>query len=787
LFGTSGIHHTSSTVIKKTTTLPVIDGQIDAVWNTTDGLDIAVPFQLELPTLGAANETYWKALWTDAGIYFLINVTDDEFYPVYKALGNDYEYDKLELYFDVNTVKKDGLGAGANKGHYDIIPGFAEGTSDGTELLYGSGDAECHYAFLVTEPNYVAEYFVPMTKFINKDGFQVPQTTEFGFDITVIDRETGDAARKRMNWVNAGALNESWNNMDDCGLFTLDGASNILAESLTISAAGSATTITTEAGTLQMTANILPVSATKKTAKWTVVNGTGRAKVDANGLVTAIMNGTVTVKGETKDGTFLSKTLELTISNQFISLSDVEVIKNGKFDVVKADGTADLWGGWGGSNNSPMPQVVDGVANCTPDGHAEVWQYQFSQEGLSALPGLPYTLSMVMSADADRMVTVDFEYPSTFERYGSSTHAAALGGTSEWSWGITTTPTKYTFDVIFDKMIDGKIQKIQYMLGQTADIVYIDNVSLIANQDIAKVGVEVTSLTVTSSTAVITTDNGTLQMSAAYFPANAGYQFCTWSVENGTGMAIISTDGLLSAIANGIVTVVATAKDGSGVVAKKEITLSNQINQLNQVLDVDGNTYNTVTIGTQIWMAENLKTTKYNDGTDIPLVTDGVAWAALSTPGYCWYNNDKAANKATYGALYNWYTVNTGKLCPIGWHVPANAEWTVLIDFLGGENIAGGKMKEEGFVHWASPNDEATNESGFTALPGGRFPIDYYDFLKISNSGAWWSSTEINGNAWGYTLFHATHPYVSTLTGGAISPWEDPKNEGFSMRCLRDF
>lgn len=575
LFGTAIMAQAPSHVVKKTTTLPVLDGEIDAVWDDAVAQDIAVPFQAEVPTLGGPGETYWKALWTDAGIYFLFNVTDDEFYPNYVAGGgNSYEYDKLELYFDVNSVKADGLGAGNNQGHYQIAPDYVLDENDGRVKQNNGAD----YAYLVTEPNSVGEFFVPMTKFIDKDGFQIAQNAEIGFDITVIDRDPGDAARKRMNWANAGALNENWSNMDDAGIITLEGAlESILAESMTISSAGGATTIETEAGTLQMTANILPVSATIKTAKWTVENGTGRAKVDANGLVTAIMDGTVTVKGETKDGTFLSQTLELTISNQFISMSDVEVIKNGKFDQVNADGTATLWGGWGGSNNSPMPQVVDGVAVCTPDGHAEVWQYQFNQEGLLALPNLPYTLSMTMSADADRLVTVDFEYPSTYERYGSSTHAASAGGTSEWQWGITTTPTTYTFDVIFDKMIDGKVQKIQYMLGQTADMVYIDNVSLISGDDLAKVGIEVASLTVTSPADVITVDKGTLAMGADILPVDAGYKEIAWSVTNGTGMATIDADGTLHAFSNGTVTVTATAKDGSGVSNTKVITLSNQI------------------------------------------------------------------------------------------------------------------------------------------------------------------------------------------------------------------
>jgi uncharacterized protein (TIGR02145 family) len=136
------------------------------------------------------------------------------------------------------------------------------------------------------------------------------------------------------------------------------------------------------------------------------------------------------------------------------------------------------------------------------------------------------------------------------------------------------------------------------------------------------------------------------------------------------------------------------------------------------VTDIDGNVYNTVTIGDQVWMAENLKTTKLNDGTSISNAIDNIAWASLSTPGYCWFINNRATYEI-YGALYNWYAVYTDKLCPTGWHVPSNSEWTTLTDHLGGAEVAGGKLKESGSSHWASPNTGATNVTGFTALPGG--------------------------------------------------------------------
>lgn len=200
------------------------------------------------------------------------------------------------------------------------------------------------------------------------------------------------------------------------------------------------------------------------------------------------------------------------------------------------------------------------------------------------------------------------------------------------------------------------------------------------------------------------------------------------------------------------------------------------------VSDAEGNSYNITGIGTQIWMAENLKTTKYNDGTSIPLVTDDAAWETISTPGYCWYNND-AAN-AIYGALYNWYTVNSASngvknMCPTGWHVPSDAEWTTLTTYLGGDSVVGGKLKEAGTTHWETPNTDANNETGFTALPGGI--RNYYSipsFSSLGVLGSWWSSTQsIPTDAFYWFVTYDFSRVYSDDRG---------KREGHSVRCLRD-
>lgn len=202
----------------------------------------------------------------------------------------------------------------------------------------------------------------------------------------------------------------------------------------------------------------------------------------------------------------------------------------------------------------------------------------------------------------------------------------------------------------------------------------------------------------------------------------------------------------------------------------------------------DGQTYKTVKVGNQIWMAENLNATQLNDGTSIsliPAVSDLSFWVNLSTPGYYWYNNDPAY-KYTYGALYNWFTVNTGRLCPDGWHVPSDREWTELTDYLGGEGVAGNKLRETGTIHWENNNSGANNESGFNALPGGFRKADG-SFEGIGFVGGWWSSTEygIRTSSNGYRTLGIWYRLVGTGISSVFRS-DNLRQCGYSIRCVRD-
>lgn len=191
--------------------------------------------------------------------------------------------------------------------------------------------------------------------------------------------------------------------------------------------------------------------------------------------------------------------------------------------------------------------------------------------------------------------------------------------------------------------------------------------------------------------------------------------------------------------------------------------------------DIDGNTYKTIKIGTQVWLAENLRVTKYRNGKAIPNVL-GTANDNLVSGAWCYFNND-SLNNVAYGKLYNWYAVKDSRgLCPVGWHVPSDDEWTVLANYLGGDSVAGGKMKESDTTHWAAPNMYATNASGFTAIPGG-FSRDG-SFYNYSNA-YWWSATKERACC---ARLRVLYYYYST----PMFRTEYFKSDGIPVRCVKD-
>jgi uncharacterized protein (TIGR02145 family) len=201
------------------------------------------------------------------------------------------------------------------------------------------------------------------------------------------------------------------------------------------------------------------------------------------------------------------------------------------------------------------------------------------------------------------------------------------------------------------------------------------------------------------------------------------------------------------------------------------------------LVDIEGNIYKTIQIGTQVWMAENLKSTKFKDGTNIsnvtePFLTSHQDWYNIKTPAFCWFENDPIAFKYIFGALYNRYSIASGNLCPTGWHIPSNAEWTTLSDYLGGSMIAGGKLKESGTIIWGSPNINATNESGFTALPSGMRWNNGFNFGGLAQLCYFGSATE--GDAEGIFA------WVLNTENAFLSSGVFVADLGMSVRCIKD-
>jgi uncharacterized protein (TIGR02145 family) len=255
------------------------------------------------------------------------------------------------------------------------------------------------------------------------------------------------------------------------------------------------------------------------------------------------------------------------------------------------------------------------------------------------------------------------------------------------------------------------------------------------------------------------------------------------STTNGSGTGSF-TSNLTSLTASTTYYVRAYATNSAGTAYGNELSFtttaggSGIVSNPGAGVTFDGYTYTSIVLGNgQEWMAENLRTTSYANGDPIPNVSDDTQWQNLTTGAWAHYNNENQYENP-YGKLYNWYTVaDPRNVCPTGWHVPTDAEYTLLTDYLGGLPVAGGKMKSTGTQYWLSPNTDATNESGFSGLPGGGRSLNG-TFSGIGNLGSWWSSTEYGTlGAW---LRYLGYNY------GSVSRGSNYKDGGFSVRCLRD-
>jgi uncharacterized protein (TIGR02145 family) len=353
----------------------------------------------------------------------------------------------------------------------------------------------------------------------------------------------------------------------------------------------------------------------------------------------------------------------------------------------------------------------------------------------------------------------------------NATFSVAANGTAslhrQWRRnGVDLTGENGTSYTLQNAQLSNNGETFSVVVSNTAGSVTSNNAILtVTSCSTYTVGGTVSGLT---GTGLVLQNNGGDNLAIS---SNGAFTFAT-PLANGTGYAV--TVLTQPSGQNCIIT------NGSGTISGANVTnVAVACGGSNTVTDIDGNVYNTVTIGTQVWMKENLKVTKYRNGdaigTTIPATLD---ISGEASPKYQWAYDGNESNVATYGRLYTWYAATDSRgLCPTGWHLPTDAEWTTLTDYLGGASVAGGKMKEAGTAHWNSPNTGADNSSGFTALPGG-YRNFWGTFSSIGGVGNWWSATLFDAtNAWGLWL---DYTYADAFRFGYYDYY------GFSVRCVRD-
>lgn len=343
---------------------------------------------------------------------------------------------------------------------------------------------------------------------------------------------------------------------------------------------------------------------------------------------------------------------------------------------------------------------------------------------------------------------------------------------------VVTTPLPMTFTVTNQKLSTVIPQVVSTLTKTAGSFGYLTfNFAVVETLDfnLAVFAFNKTTVAYDLVTSDVTLKNGTTEMYKGIFPANI-QAISIKDEKAGTYTLTVSKTGYKTYTGTYTYADLKAAFDDPINVILEEATVATT------VTDIDGNVYPITTIGTQTWMGENLRVEKYNDGTPIPLVTDNAVWAAnqpngTNLPMMAWYNNNKVTYTANkYGALYNFYAVDTKKLCPSGWHVPTNAEWDTMLDYLGGG--VGAALKLKNTSGWSS-NGNGTNEVNFRALPGGSREPNNGTFYNIGGYGYWWSSLNESNNTVTIRDMNFSSSVVTYSSGSS-------RSTGFSVRCLRD-
>jgi uncharacterized protein YjdB len=571
-----------SATLKKALTAPVIDGIIDEGWTSANTYYIDRPFQNDTPTLGVPGTTTWKGMWTNEGLYFLVQVNDDIFFPLFLGLYSDqvWNYDKAELFLDVNADLKDGFGppndrSGYDNGHFMISSSLEVEKINGQSVKLNDG---IEYAYRVTDPSYVAEYFIPFTKLINRKGHQVNKIATFGFDVTIIDKDSEWTPRQRLSWSNQGAKDESFYNMDDCGTFTLeDYTPEVFVDSIAVSSLTGIDTIDFDAARMQLTAEVFPSDATIPDVTWAISSGSDKAWITENGLLIARFDGKVTVTASSADGSGVTGSKEIIITNQFNTIGEFNILRDPDFSAGNVPATSP-WkyesstngNASGGGGMCTMFRLTD----------SQPWWAKVSQSDLEVENGNSYLLTFTAwTYNPKRYFFVEIMDNSIngSELLGSSTDAMS-NGRSRWQIPLTDMPVTFTFHVTIDNIKAGSNPTFVFIVPDSTESVLVKDVSLTNVVLPGNLGIPVSSIKVTNTqnASGVFSNMGTLQFKAQVFPANASIKDVTWGFYYGEAFGTLTKDGFFTAKRNGDVIVKATSKDGQNTEGIFQFSVSNQ-------------------------------------------------------------------------------------------------------------------------------------------------------------------------------------------------------------------
>ena len=496
-------------LLPKASVAPEVGGGIDDVWSEADPINVDRIYIDENPTVGAEGETWWKGLWTDEGIYVLVNVADNDYYPYYQRADETQtsktRYDQVEVFFDCNYEKVDGLGGweGGNSGHYKFAPATSiaadAGFDDGT--LHEDYYPDLGYKYSINandDPHWFVEYFVPFASLKDEDGLVVDIQGEIGFEVCIVDNDSpgGNDGRNRIVWANnLNGDDDSWDNMDDAGIIELDGAAVVYMEELTLTGGD----ITENNETLQIGIDIYPEETTDKTLKWKISEAsTAKASISADGVVTPLTNGTLIVSATSSDEFVESNEITINISGQIITVDKMNFLVDGNFDMPQENGRPNAaWssGGTGSGYGSHTAWVEDGVFRFSPDSVlANQWDMKVRQRvstsRMAENAGERFLIGFKMWATEEATFQLVLEQNSSWAHWGNNSaaqtaNAVPVDGQSRWDITPTTEPAWFKMSFVADNL-DGNGPDFCFqpsLIGAVS--VYIDSLYLITAGDSA--------------------------------------------------------------------------------------------------------------------------------------------------------------------------------------------------------------------------------------------------------------------------------------------------------------